>query len=62
MAQLIQHGSTVRHRLTSLTEQASSGLVSETYAGLGQGLSGALSLKPRIEAIATWQRNIDSPD
>ena len=60
LAQLIQQGSQTRDRLTTLTGQASSGMVAETYAGLGQGLAQSLSLKPRIETIGVWQANIDA--
>jgi flagellar hook-associated protein 3 FlgL len=46
--------------LDTLTAQASSGLISQTYAGLGATASVALSLGPQIASLQTAQNNIDA--
>jgi len=60
MSGLISGASTVRQELDQLTEQASSGLISNTYAGLGTGASVSLDIRPQITAMQTWQNNIDA--
>ena len=60
LGQLIQNSGDVRHRLDTLTAQASSGLISNTYAGLGSGSSVSLAVQPRLDSIKTWQANIDA--
>lgn len=60
MSGLISGASTVRQELDQLTEQASSGLISNTYAGLGAGASVSLDIRPQITAMQTWQNNIDA--
>jgi flagellar hook-associated protein 3 FlgL len=56
---LIANSTAVHHQLDTLTEQASTGLVSQTYAGLGGGASISLSLNPQLEALQTSQANIN---
>jgi flagellar hook-associated protein 3 FlgL len=60
MSSLISNASTVRQQLDQLTDQASSGLISNTYAGLGSGASVSLDLRPQITAMQTWQNNVDA--
>ena len=55
---LIANTSTVHQQLDTLTEQASSGLVAQTYAGLGSGAGLALDLNPQLTALQTYQNNI----
>jgi flagellar hook-associated protein 3 FlgL len=55
---LIANANTVHQQLNTLTAQASTGLVSQTYAGLGSGASVSLSLNPQLTALQTWQSNI----
>jgi flagellin-like hook-associated protein FlgL len=55
---LIANANTLHQQLNTLTEQASSGLVSRTYAGLGSGAAVSLSLNPQLTALQTWQSNI----
>jgi flagellar hook-associated protein 3 FlgL len=55
---LITNASTLHQQLNTLTEQASSGLVSKTYAGLGSGAAVSLNLNPQLTALQTWQSNI----
>ncbi len=56
----IQDHLTIKNRLNQLTEQASSGYVSNTYAGLGAGAAASLNLAPEIAAQQTWQNNINA--
>lgn len=58
LGQLIYDSASVSSRLGTLTEQASSGMVSQTYAGLGAGATVSLNLNPQLAAMQTWQDNI----
>ncbi len=58
LGQMIADSTSVNNRLTKLTEQASSGLISQTYAGLGTGTAVSLNLNPQLSAMQTWQNNI----
>jgi flagellar hook-associated protein 3 FlgL len=58
-ATLIANAASVRQQLDTLTEQASSGLVANTFAGLGSAASISLDLNPRISAMQTYNKNID---
>jgi len=49
----------VRQKLETLTNQASTGLVGTTYAGMGTGASVSLNLNPEIADLTTWQANIN---
>ena len=42
----------------ALTAQTSSGVTSESYAGLGDQAYDAISLEPQISAAASWQTNL----
>ena len=55
---LITNTSTVHQQLDNLTEQASSGLVAQTYAGLGSSAPVPLDLNPQLTALQTYQNNI----
>jgi flagellar hook-associated protein 3 FlgL len=59
MASLISDSSAIKQNLDQLTTQISSGLVSNTYAGLGSGATVSLNLEPQIAALQTWQNNIN---
>ena len=59
MTSLINDAATIRQQLNTLTTQASTGLVGNTYAGLGGGASIALNLNPQIADLTTWQANIN---
>jgi flagellar hook-associated protein 3 FlgL len=58
LGQLIRDSQTVSKRLDVLTEQASSGLISQTYSGLSAGGAVSLKLNPQMDALQTWQDNI----
>ena len=49
-----------RARMQTLTEQVASGLISNTYAGLGAGASVSLSLSPVLARQQTWQNNVNA--
>ncbi|MGH7121242.1 MAG: flagellin [Acetobacteraceae bacterium] len=59
-SQLTSNAAAIREEMTQFAEQASSGLVSETYAGLGAGASVSLDLNPEIGQMNTWQSNINA--
>ncbi len=60
LSRLVDNGGVVRQRLDTLTQQASTGLISDTYAGLGAGASVSLDLRPQMANLQTWQNNIDA--
>lgn len=49
----------VRQQLTTAQEQVSSGLIAQSYAGLGESARASLELNPQIAHEQTWQSNID---
>lgn len=58
MSSLIDDAAGVRQKLETLTNQASTGLIGTTYAGLGNGASISLNLNPQIANLQTWQANV----
>ena len=48
----------VHARLDTLTQQAASGLVADTYAGLQSGAPAALTFAPAASTLGSWQSNI----
>jgi flagellar hook-associated protein 3 FlgL len=58
-ATLVANASSVRQQLDTLTEQESTGLVSQTYAGLGGSAEISLTLNTQITALQTYHGNID---
>jgi len=60
LGRLISDSVGVRQQLDTLTQQASTGMVSQTYAGLGAGASVSLNLNPQLSSLQTWQSNIDT--
>lgn len=59
MPALIANSTRVRQQLDTLTEQASTGMVAQTYAGLGSQSRVSLDLSPQINALQTYHANID---
>jgi flagellar hook-associated protein 3 FlgL len=59
MSSLIDDAAGVRQKLETLTDQASTGLIGTTYAGLGSGAAVSLDLSPEVANLQTWQTNID---
>jgi flagellar hook-associated protein 3 FlgL len=60
LTQLVANTDSAYDLVTKLSEQASSGLISTSYAGLGAGAATSLSLRPELNNLSTWQNNIDS--
>jgi flagellin-like hook-associated protein FlgL len=60
LATLTGDTNTIQTRLDTLTDQASTGSVSTTYAGLGSSASISLDLNPEIANLKTWQSNINA--
>lgn len=60
LGRLIADSANQRQRLDTLTAQASSGKIADTYAGLGSGAAVSLNLRPAIANIVVWQGNIDT--
>ena len=60
MNTLIADAQTVRQRMDQLTQQSSTGLIAQTYAGLGSGAAVSLDLRPQITALGVWQANINA--
>jgi flagellar hook-associated protein 3 FlgL len=60
LSRLIQDSATIHGRLDKLTNQASTGLVGDTYAGLGTSAPVSLDLRPQIANLQTWQNNVDA--
>ncbi len=60
LSKLIQDSAATQRRLDALTNQVSTGLVGDTYAGLGSGASVSLNLQPQVANMQTWQNNVDA--
>ncbi len=60
MTSLISDTDSIKTKLDQLTTQISTGLVSNTYAGLGAGAAVSLDLNPQIATLQTWQNNINA--
>ncbi|HEY2619430.1 MAG TPA: flagellin [Acetobacteraceae bacterium] len=60
LARLILDSTTTHSRLDKLTDQASTGLIADNYAGLGTGASVSLDLRPQIANLQSWQNNVDA--
>jgi flagellar hook-associated protein 3 FlgL len=59
LGRLTADGATVRQRLDTLTDQASTGKIARSYAGLGAGARISLNLNPAVTHQATLQTGID---
>lgn len=57
---LMGYSTNVHKRLDALTEQASTGLVSQTFAGLGNAAGAVLYLNPQITELQGYQSNISA--
>ncbi|MGH7044118.1 MAG: flagellin [Acetobacteraceae bacterium] len=60
MGSLVADSETVSQRLDLLTTQAATGLIGQTYAGLGTGAAISLDLRPQLADLQTWQNNINA--
>jgi flagellar hook-associated protein 3 FlgL len=57
---LVSNSTALSKQLTTLTEQVSSGLVSNTYGGLGASAGVALQMSTAVAHNDTWAKNINS--
>ncbi len=60
LSSLVADSAGIRARLDQLAQQASTGMQSPSYAGLGGNASASLNLAPQIANLQTWQKNIDA--
>ena len=60
LAQAIYGSTQIKTQLDTLTAQAASGLVSDSYAGLGAAAQTSLNLQPQIGNLQAQQNAIDS--
>ncbi len=58
--QLVADTAATKQKLDTLTQQSATGLVSDTYSGLGSAASVPLNLQPQIARSTTWQANVDA--
>lgn len=57
---LIASAAQVRDRLNTLTRQAATGRVAESFGALGSGAATSLSLRPAMTRIQAWKDNINA--
>lgn len=60
LGRVVSDSAATKQRLETLTEQASSGLIGDTYAGLGGAATSALALQSAVAQQQTWSNNIDT--
>jgi flagellar hook-associated protein 3 FlgL len=58
-SRLIANSTNLHRQLNALTEQASSGRVADTFAGLGTASNVSLDLNPQLSALNAYHDNID---
>lgn len=58
LAQLSDNSQVVKAQLDTAMQQESTGLISNTYSGLGSGIRTSLDLSPAVNHLKTWQSNI----
>ncbi len=62
LGMLARDSAVVRQRMDVLTQQAATGRVAETYAGLGARATISIDLRPGLERLATYTNNIAQAD
>lgn len=60
LATLTANAAAIRDRLNTATTQSTSGLVSQSYGGLGAAARTSLDLRPQIAHAAAWSANISA--
>lgn len=60
LGRLLTDGATTQRQVDKLTDQASTGRIADTYAGLAGGAGTSLNLRPQINALHAWQANIEA--
>jgi flagellar hook-associated protein 3 FlgL len=59
LPQLVSNSMNVKQQLDTLTEQVSTGKVSQSYAGLGASAEVSLNLTPELATMQNYQTNIN---
>jgi hypothetical protein len=59
LSALVGNSAAIRQQLNTALEQQSTGLVSDSYSGLGAGLQTSVNLAPAVQRNQVWQANID---
>jgi flagellar hook-associated protein 3 FlgL len=57
---LVGDSASIQSRLTQLSEQSSSGLVAQTYGGMGATAQVSLNLRPQLSEVSAYGQNITS--
>ena len=60
LSQLVGDSASIRQTLETLNQQAATGRIADSYAGLGAGARTSLDLRPLIAHQQTWQTGIDA--
>lgn len=60
LGRLVDNSASIKSRLDRLTEQSSTGLVSQTYGGLGGAAQVTLDLRPQLARIDTYTQSISA--
>lgn len=58
LAELVSDSTATQTQIDKLTLQSSSGLVAETYGGLGTAASISIDLRPQMTQVKAWQQSI----
>jgi flagellar hook-associated protein 3 FlgL len=57
---LVGDSAGIQSRLTQITEQSSTGLVAQTYGGMGVSAQISLNLRPQLAEVSAYSQNISS--
>ena len=60
LTKLIQDSQATHAQLNKISNQVSTGLIADNYAGLGTGAPVSLNLHPQIASMQAWQNNVDA--
>ena len=60
LAQLVADSTATQTQVDKLTRQSASGLVADTYGGLGNAASVSIDLRPQMAQVKAWQQNIST--
>jgi flagellar hook-associated protein 3 FlgL len=60
LSNLANDSATIRNQLSQVQQQVATGLVSQTYSGLGSGAQTSLNLNQEVQNYSTWSANIDA--
>jgi flagellin-like hook-associated protein FlgL len=60
LTRLVQDSQATHTQLDKISNQVSTGLIADNYAGLGTGAQVSLNLHPQIASMQAWQNNVDA--